>query len=592
MSKRAAEPIEDEATPTKQSMPALEGAGPGGSGTSAGASSGSGGYGSHIFHPKRPLKLENKGHLTFTKKFLFKIYANDWLVTGAAGSQVGVIGYMTNIPYQPICMYISPDEWIDIVRNYAYARITNAEFQLEFKAVRTPFDANTSDAAEANGNLQFEIKRWDGLEHMLPFANVDVAPNGSVSLTTTNQELITRLYGTSFATNSIDVSTQRWPATMEERGLSWRPIWNFNVSGNPTAPPEAIYRNINGYISCLPVHEYCTDSINSNVSKMGEGYAFTKVYKPKNGLITMASSAYNHSSDVIPSVDFRTRINTKIRMADQDTAPTYNTSPQYIAMYPQIGSGGTVDAYTGNTQTRLTIPDVTTANATNPVTITTCPGGSVPCSNTTSNFNGYFTGATAAQPIDTINFTTTPVPVAATNVLDNFGFGYNNWMAYYAVANLENVNMFTSNHDPPIHSMPSMMIGAVPKTTKDFKIVNATLEFECTTRITIETSHVHPTYINMAWNPTTENGATIGFQDPKFQTDPNGIQTVAGGRWIHNEKDVALNDNNKYWSHSYGLAAKPLFGNLPANTPMIAKPLREVSKLARKRDVNANKKAA
>lgn len=556
---------------------------------SAAANSGGGGAGGSTkgmaIFPERPLKLTNKQSLHFTKKFYFKIYANDWKydpIAGGAGADI--TGFMTVIPWQALCMYLSPNEYLDIVRQSNYAKIKQAGLQLKFKAVRTPFDANVTDAAEANGNLQFEICRWDGLEQMMPFkvAHVPLDTTQPSRLYTTHQELINRLYGT----EAIYEEEQAWPATMRERGIEGRPVWNFRGDSYANGT-GSMYRNMNRAISCLPIGEYVTDCINSNVSKMGEGYCFNKTYKPKNGVITMAPSAYNRFNNA----GGRTRINQPVRHQDTQVNPTTMQDHQYEAIYPTFNDSANV--VTGiNTTTDTAVwfnPGVNHVqnagnDGNNDYLTARDPGGS-----STGSFYNLQTNSMEAGPHANQNFawywetervnaagqptfaiknlinavTPTTGTVAEVEQVDNFGYGYQNDMGYYSIANLENYSMHTSRNPPPLHHMPSMMIGAIPKTTKEANtIVQATLEFECTTMIEIEVQNVHPTYINNSYLPFDDVDITAGWADPRFET-----QNLYGGRWQHNETDVLLLDP-KHWNNSYGLAGKPLFEVIPAAAPL------------------------
>lgn len=583
MSKRGIEDVEGvEEQPNKAQKLEASGGGSGhSSGAGGGGGDGAGAKGMPMF-PERPLKLTNKTSLHFTKKFYFKIYANDWIYTAVTGG-ADITGFMTVIPWQALCMYISPNEYLDIIRQSNYAKIVQAGLQLKFKAVRTPFDANASDVAEANGNLQFEIARWDGLEQMMPFkvATVPLDPAQPAQLYTTYQELINRLYGS----EAIYEEEQAWPATMRERGIEGRPVWNFRGDSYPNGS-GTMYRNMNRAISSLPIGEYCTDTINSNVSKMGEGYCFNKSYKPKNGVITMAPSAYNRFNNA----GGRTRINQPVRHSDTNTQPTANSSPQYEALYPTFNDAGTViSSITTTTAPKVWFDpgvDHVSGNdgnnslltARNPTDDSGNDDGSRyklrtrifsdtgPKAN--QNFAWYWETETPghfviSDVIATLDATTVN-NVAEVEQTDQYGYGYQNDMGYYSIANLENYSMFTSRNQPPLHHMPSMMIGAIPKTTKDpGQIVNATLEFECTTMIQVDVQNVHPTYMNNSYLPFDDVDISAGWADSRFAT-----QDLYGGRWQHNETDVLLYDN-KHWNRSYGLAAKPLFETIPAAAPLL-----------------------
>lgn len=574
------------------------------SGGSGGASSGAGGGGSvpgmHIFNPKRPLKHMNKYSKTFTKHFYFKIYANDWIksidATGTA-----VTGFMTVIPWQALCMYIAPEEYMKLLRESTYCKIKQTQFQLEFKAVRTPFDANGADVAQANGNLQFELQRWDGLEQMLPFQVVDKEGANSASNVSARSyaELIQRLYGyNAFGRLPTAAATSKMPATMRERGLSWRPIWKFGFGGETqNTASGTIYRDVNKEISSLPIGEYITDRLNTNQSKMGEGYCFNKVYRPKNGIIAMASSAYPLSQQ--PTGD-NTRINMKIRMQDPNTVPGTGlpanpgpNDPQYGAIFPQVAFEGATPVLTSITDNRY--QNGTTASLGTVEPCTTPPNNNKWAAqfadNTTYNNQcgpssseppeGFSTQIRVDQVFNlgSIDSTTANAITAASFTPDTFGYGYQNDMARYCLADLENFEAFTSRNEIPLHHMESMLIGAVPKINVDDSFVNATFEFECTTSCTVECCDMDPTYIQCAYDVlgesiappftgTTRNAAQtwIGTGFTPGADPYNGY--LWGGKWQHNELDVLLRDP-KYWTKSYGRAGKPLFSNIPTATPTL-----------------------
>lgn len=583
MSKRGIDDVtsNEEIEPGAKAM-RMEASAPSGghSGNSGGGAGGSGGAkGMPLFPLERPIKLNNRNKLVFTKHFYFKIYANDWIYdAGATPGSTDITGYMTWIPYQALCMYLAPNEYLDIVRQSNYACVKEAAIQMKFKAVRTPFDANGTDLAEANGNLQFEINRFDGLEKMMPFKVADTPPTFPTDpqkLYTSHQELINRLYGS----ESFYQEQTQWPATMRERGLSYRPVWNFR-GDSPANGYGTLYRNINRAISTLPIGEYVTDRVNTNVSKMGDGYCFNKVYKPKNGIITMAPSAYNRFNNMTG----KTRINQPIRYVDQNNtsiAPDAYTSPQYTAIYP----------------TFTPVDVVTTISPVNTTAVWFDPGVQGPSGTGLQGWN-WFANSTAGgftYALSTTEFATSPTPpfhfsdyfittnpdtfaqrtvvgsltsnteeISEVDQKDNFGYGYSNDMGYYSIANLENHTFHTSRNPPPLHHMESFLLGAVPKTTKTNTIVQATLEFECTTSCVVEVQNVHPTYMNMSYLPYNDLDLTAGFADARFAT-----QDIWGGRWQHNETDVCLNDSNKHWNGSYGLAGKPLFESMPDSAPLL-----------------------
>lgn len=560
----------------------------GGGGASSGAGGGGSVPGMHIFNPKRPLKHMNKYSKTFTKHFYFKIYANDW-IKNIDASGTAVTGFMTVIPWQALCMYIAPEEYMKLLRESTYCKIKQTQFQLEFKAVRTPFDANGTDVAQANGNLQFELQRWDGLESMLPFQVVDKEGANSAANVTARSyaELIQRLYGyNAFGRLPTAAATSKMPATMRERGLSWRPVWKFGFGGETqNTASGTIYRDVNKEISSLPIGEYITDRLNTNQSKMGEGYCFNKIYKPKNGILAMASTAYPLTQQ--PTGD-NTRINMKTRMADPNTVPGTGlpsnpgpNDPQYGAIFPQVTFA--VPATTNIRSFNLDVGSPTASTYFDGWN-NTPPGPPYDYSPSSGTRTG--TVPRPNMPINVcVDESTVPnVPVvtgltAASFVPDTFGYGYQNDMARYCLADLENFEAFTSRNEIPLHHMESMLIGAVPKVNLDDSFVNATFEFECTTSCTVECCDMDPTYIQCAYDVlgesiaapftgTTRNApqSWIGTGFTPGEDPYNGY--LWGGKWQHNELDVLLRDP-KYWTKSYGRAGKPLFSNIPTATPTL-----------------------
>lgn len=503
------------------------------------------GPGAPIFRGRHDvLKAPNKHTKTFTKRFYFKIYANDWVNQYDSTSKTtSVVHFGTVIPYQALCMYLSPAEYMEIVRGSHYCRIKETKLELKFKAIRTPFDANSTDLAEANGNLQFEIQRWDGLEHMLPFRVADLNKDNQEVVKTSYVELITRLYGGKALAEQVPEF--KWPAVMRERGLTWRPVWEFNPNdANQTAPTAGMYRPINQYISSLPVGEFITDSMNTNYSKMTDGYCFNKVYRPDNGLLSMSSSAVR----VDNTKQGTTRVNTKTR---------YKDTVMGIEAKPLVGGNQYASLFGGSKGDPVRVVSQTKPLFTHDNTAPTPAQAKMITTNTLNDGD--------PRPIESWRgkgeYELCVAYEQLVQTQDAYGFGYNNEMAYYTVANLENYVFFNPEHDPPVTHMPSMIIGIVPKVTRDNKVVQATAEFECTTSIEIECEDMHPTYVQCAY--TFGDAETAPGYVDKYFNDAR----LFGGRWQHNEKDVALRDN-KYWSGSYGLAGKPLFRAYDEKLPL------------------------
>lgn len=553
--------------------------------------SGVGNRGKEIIPMHMPIKARHSTLKTFTKHFYFKIYANDWLVV-TQPSGTTVTGWMNYIPYQALAMYLSPGEYMKLVRNTGWAEIKDAKFQLEYKAVRTPFDANNTDAAEANGNLQFEIQRFDGLEKMLPFDTVDVplSPGEPVQYNS-YVELIQRLYGVTgfarYSTGGVPL-----PATMRERGLTWRPSWGFNFNVDDNLGYGDMYRDFNKSISSLPIGEFVTERLNTNQVKMGEGYCFNKTYKPKNGLITAATSGRATSTQT-PG-DYA-RINGPIRYKGltADMQAGAQDATQWQAIYPDIEIAVTTAEVSGvGDLTQLQSISINNLTASQPATYSqgvaasrpqidplTNPvvfdGGPQPTANGAIWEDARTQGWPPIQVIDGASL--------VGNGNDRLGYGYNNAMAYYTIADLENYSEYPDYKAPPITRMESFCIGAVPKTTKQNTTVAATLEFECSTEITVECFESDHTYFNCAYSIYDSDGgvgpdgssALPGAQyiDSFFRpsaTDPqNGF--LYGGKWQQQEHTSVLRDPKKWAIGRYGAYAKPLFNDLTAELPVLRK---------------------
>lgn len=550
------------------------------------------GIGRHHFTQKKTY--------TFAKHFYFKIYANDWkrFGPGTENGSVKLAGFMSVIPWSALCMYISPDEYLEMVRSCNYAKIKETKFDLNFKSVRTPFDANSTDVAEANGNLNFQLCRWDNLEMMLPFAVGDIPYASDATqprFYKTNAELINRLYGVSLLNLPENPENQRLPATMRERGLDERPIWSFHGGAGAHNGPETatgVEIDVQRYIASLPVGQYVTDCVNTNLVKNSpDGYSFTKVYRPKNGLITFAPSGFNpFNADLPQGLTF---INHKTRMGDNraSTNPLViqsNFNAQYIASAPTVNIAKTlapddpeanfIDDHSSAETWIINGPNPNYVKA--PVTIDQDPtvhrnlGEVFPYENKNDN--------TPANKWKLLRDVTPEV------FPDQTGFGYQADMFSYTTAYIENYQMYTSRNDPPIHHLPSMLIGAIPKTNRDNTIVNATFEFECRTQITIEAQEKHNVYMNMATQLVSNDDVASGTGvqqgeplDPNFNDTRNYMQY----RWQTNEVDVCLADN-KYWNKSYGLAGKPQFEPYPYSWLLMSgsnSPLKTVVKKEKKK---------
>ena len=194
-----------------------------------------------------------------------------------------------------------------------------------------------------------------------------------------------------------------------------------------------MYRAINKYISSLPVGEYITDSMNTNVAKMSEGYCFNKHYKPQNGIISFNSSAVN--TNYVNSG--RTRVNTKIRYQDtiSNTAAPTTGSLQYESLFGG-STGSTPVLNLINSAVYMTATLATperTEYLSNKKRGPNAPaiaapfnprGGNEYLYDTTTPIDGQPGLGTASLP------TVVDVPNVGANG-DGYGFGYNNEMQYY-----------------------------------------------------------------------------------------------------------------------------------------------------------------
>lgn len=261
----------------------------------------------------RHLKASNFTFKRLCKRFSVKLYQNNWVFTSGGTPPLNyrnLNGWMNVIPYQAVCLYISPQEYLSIVRDSSFAEIKESKFQMQLRGIRTPFTAGSTEVADANGNLGFDVMRFDGLEQCMPFTTADGAFGETPNEIRNYEELIGRLYGTTPLVNQPSTL----PASMIERGFTFRPQWTFSAQGY--TPPGLMSRNVTLYATTLPVMEYCTDLINSNQVKHGTGYCFNKSYKPKNGILTMAGTSGN---SLYYSTGEHVRVKQPTRMEDQIT---------------------------------------------------------------------------------------------------------------------------------------------------------------------------------------------------------------------------------------------------------------------------------
>lgn len=526
-----------------------------------------GGSGARKMAMEMPYKFKNVSTRMYTKNFYMKLYSEDWIrQTTADGGNI--IGFMNVIPYQALCMYLSPNEYQDIQKCSQFAKIEECTFEVKVISLRTPFFANSTDVVEANGNLRFCIQRWDNLEKMLPFRVVDVDESGTVTEQKTYAELINRLYGSSHSQTPI--IDKKWPAAERERSLSHRPLWKFKK--NPVYNDVMrgwIEFPINAYISTLPVGEYKTAQ--ALVSAHDPEVVFTRNYRPKNGLITMAPSAFSDFRENVFS-----QINLKERFATTGTNPTKNTDPQFKTFDRSITLSGGFSIVV----TRERIFNTERVRSINfPATI--AQG---------TNYAHMACKVDKNQvPIEVLKFTEVwddgePDPMTivndvkatdkgAVNSVDDVGYNYGTAMAYYTVADIENYAMLTSRNEFPVHHMSSFALGIRPKTNRDDTIVKCTVEVEITTTCKVSLEHCNLTYSNLAYVPVADGSDfPVGFMDKMVKNidvdDEQIYKDIYARRWQHNETDVSLNDNSKYWDKSYGLASKMQFTKLPATTPL------------------------
>lgn len=590
-------------------MPATGGSGGFSTGASGGGQQENGGM---PMFPDGVFTGPNKTTKIFTKTFYLKIYANG--LTEYIDSTTGarrVLGWQTVIPYQALSSYMTAEEYLSIIRDGSYGKIKWAGFQLEFQDIRTPFGTNVATVAEANGNLQFELQEFHGIERFMPFETVETdysdSPN-PITITPFNsfENWIKKLYGDQpFSQDETPRTKRQWPAEMYQRGLDMRPLWQFSPPADKKLTGTGtMLRPYNAHVTSLPFGKWVSRRVNTNTGKV-TGVYFNKVYKPKNGIISAASSIYDVGSEHLNKDRF-TRINQPIRMNDinsRNPVP-YNdpSKPQYTSdWFPT-----TVQVVTSLIPileptvkiTNITYDNVWTSDdgsyptdamvncATNNDGTSSQYGFAVfpqqlPC--TLPSFTPFhykrgedpeipqpwrlheiynmvqktFCNAVQTQSTSYMTDVTVNTAQVATGENDVVGYGYQNDINYYTRATLENYSVWTSRNQPPIHEMPSWMIGIVPKTTGPLSanddIVNATATFLCKTAIEIEVEDHPCVTTNFAYDYTNER-----FMDPlvdKARSEGKLGTYLYGGKWRHNEKDVFIREN-KNWALDYARAGK------------------------------------
>lgn len=573
--------------------------------------------------PDGPFVGKNKCTKTFTKVFYLKLYANGMQEFIAEdGVPMRVMGWQTVIPYQALSSYMTAQEYLSIVRNYGYAKIKHAAFQLEFCDIRTPFGVNLTEVAEANGNLQFEIQEFHGLEKMLPFQTVEtnypISTINDVKPLNNFSNWINKLYGSKpFSQDSTVRQKTDWPAEMYQRGLDMRPMWQFSPSN--VAAREvgtgSMFRSYNQHITALPFGKHATRRVNTNVAKVG-GVYFNRVYSPKNGIITAAPTAFDTKYEQYKPGRF-TRINQPIKMDDMNARNPYPyqdpSKPQYTSNWFQDAinaitsfSANTevvskVDGVIGqnvkyiddNTYSNMALRVCSTVNVPNPplaeariagVDVQTT--GTCGPSATQNNLDIRREGIETPRIVDLFNFPEanlltgvnhsdktvlrdiSPVREKATNnVRDVDGYGYSNDIEFYSRATLENYSVWTSRNQPPIHHMPSWLIGIVPKTTgpqDTSDIVHATATFLCKTAITIDCSEDSLLTTNFSYNYDVNQ-----WQDPILAAEGTDVPNyLYNGKWQHNETDVFLREDKAH-TLDYARAAKMGFVRFDNTEPTL-----------------------
>lgn len=519
--------------------------------------------GAPIYPVSRPFKGMNKTTVHFTKTFQFKIYNSDWQLIADDNGGVNLRGFMNTIPWDRLCMYLSPDEYQSVIKDCHYAKLVETGFQMCYLTTRTPFLANATDPAPANGNLDFSLVRWDGLEQMMPFTEWDYTEAGQTPIIRlSSQELIGRLYGIALSqlndANSLG-------ATMQQRGISTYPRWRFQSQATMTAngPSSALtpHGSLNNLVATLPVFEYKTDQISTLAQK---NYCFNKTHKPKNGVLGFAPSIF---TDTYRTPLGFAQINSKVPLSDsglRTSNAVANNDPQFAQAFNN-GAAPTVTVLRADAKPRGTIQE---GGANTPWWLMTsdtpqAAGSAKPAKlwirTPAGSTNAFFEGAENVVEVSAASNGTVP---------PTFGYGSLDTMKYYSVARIENYSLHTSRNDPPIHHLPSMMIGAIPKRNLDNTFIEGIHEFEIKTHCTVTLDSCHPLYYNLAQVAVTEPGFTIGqYIDPIV--GPLGTPGIMGARWQNNETDVMLYDN-KYAIPAYGRAAKMQFAGFESDAiPLI-----------------------
>nr|WQF02844.1 MAG: structural protein [Bee densovirus 1] len=596
----------------------------GGGGFSSGASGGGQQEdGGMPLFPEGRFTGPNRQTKIFTKVFYLKIYANGLLETISEDGQRRVLGWQTVIPYQALSSYMTAEEYLSCIREGSYGKIKEARFQLEFQDIRTPFGANTTDTAEANGNLQFEIQEFRGLEEMMPFQTVitDFPTTDDTKLKSFDNfgPWIKKLYGDQPFSQDIEPRTKtQWPAEMYQRGLDMRPLWQFSPAGTGFKEPGTgiLFRDYNQHVTSLPFGKYVTRRVNTNVSKVN-GVYFNQIYKPKNGLITAAPTVYDLKREQ-KKVGRYTRINQPQRMSDKKSI---NDTPYQDPSQVQYATDWLSQLVQVVTDVQPTISQINGINSVNNTNIWEADGrarrGMATCSYvddeterrmfvagvptdtappTCSSANlatHYYRGPEVGSDnpglrdiydiaartvvssvtqnqynvVSALNETKGPVNEVFN---DSVGYGYANDIDYYTRATLENYSVWTSRNQPPIHAMPSWMIGIVPKTIGpkggQDDIVNATATFLCKTAIEIELEDAPCVTTNFAFDYDAGR-----YMDPIIdlaRTQNEIGRYLYGGKWRHNERDVFIREP-KLWAMDYARAAKMGFVDYPKTQPTL-----------------------
>lgn len=219
----------------------------------------------------------------FTKTFQFYIINQNWQTFQMPDKRATPLQFNTRvIPYfvfmwDLIMWYLSPTEYIDMIRTGRYSKIVASVFQIDYCSHMQTFTTNQADATTAgNGNLS-HIRVFRDFNQRKAFTVLDIT-NGKPELEEGHSKLRNKLYGTQKFLNT-STGTQDIAAVDGPRQYTHLPAMMTQADQSDLL----LEQNITS-VNMLK-------ATNEKFDTTQHGYSIPITYKPKQSIMAVGPSA-------------------------------------------------------------------------------------------------------------------------------------------------------------------------------------------------------------------------------------------------------------------------------------------------------------